>query len=265
MRPRLQWLRSLVAGCVVLAAVPVSAHAQATPKVNKNPKEAPELKKLVLQGVAGVDQIDLEKSIATTPSKCFSIVATPFCLLSRSHYFWEFAYLDRDEVSRDIVRIRVYYWKHGYRSAEVDTAITPNGNGVTVTFKITEHEPTLVRRIEIDYDSTLIRERRIGKMTLLKAGQPLDLVMLDSMRVMMAAEMWNLGHSDATVDTTITVDPVRRTADVRLKLIPNRATFVGQVVVLGLDKVSQATVLNSITLQPGKPYRQGDVLESQRN
>ena len=265
MRTRLHsWLRGVVAGCVVLAAVPEAASAQA--KVNPDPHEAPELKKLVLRGVQHVDIVDLERSISTQASSCRSLVVALFCLVSHSTNWVDRQYLDRGELARDIVRIRVYYWWRGFRSAEVDTIVTPNGpHEVTVTFDITEHEPTLLRRLTIDYDSAVFAEKRIKKLTMLKAGEPLDLVKLDSMRVLFANEMWASGHSDATVDTTVTVDKARRLADVHLTLIPNHATFVGPIEVVGLDKVSRTTVLNAITLRTGDKYRQGDVLESQRN
>src|SRR5258708_34932792 len=196
------WLCGVVAGCVALAAVPETASAQA--KVNPDPHEAPELKKLALRGVQHVDIVDLERSISTQASACRSIFVAPICLASHSMMWVDRQYLDHGQLARDAIRIRVYYWWRGYRSAEVDTIITRIApHEVEVTFDVKEHEPTLVRRLAIDYDSALFNEKRIKKLTLLKAGEPLDLVKLDSMRVLFANEMWAWGHSDATVDTTL--------------------------------------------------------------
>jgi outer membrane protein assembly factor BamA len=265
MRALLAGLRVAVLGCVLTtAAVPVVAHAQS--KVNSNPIEAPEIKRLELRGVKSVDALDLERSIASVATACRSALYTPFCKLFGSGRFVKKAYLDRDEVARDMIRIRVYYWRRGFRAAEVDTVITKTGDHqVSLAFTVVEHDPTIVRKIEVDFDSVLLRESRVRKMTLLKAGQPLDLVRLDSMRIAFANEMWSEGHSDATVDTAIVIDEARRMADVRLALIPNRATYVGDIVVNGLDRVARQTVLNSITLRTGDRFRASDVLESQRN
>lgn len=258
------WLRVAVVGCMVFGAVPVAVHAQA--KRNPNPIEAPEVKSLELRGVKGVDALDLENSIASAATSCRNALYTPLCWISKSPHVVRKQYLDRDEIARDMLRIRVYYWKRGYRAAEVDTIITRTGDHqVSVVFDITEHEPTVVRKIQIDYDSVVLREKRVRKMTLLKAGDPLDLVKLDSMRIAFANEMWSEGHSDATVDTVVTVDEVHRVADLRFTLIPNHRTYVGSVDVVGLERVSRQTVLNSITMQPGDLYRASDVLESQRN
>lgn len=258
------WRRLAVVGCLFVGAVPDAAPAQT--RTNTNPIEATELKKLELRGVKSVDALDLERSIASVSTSCRNALATPFCKLWRSKNFVKKAYLDRDEIARDMLRIRVYYWKRGFRSAEVDTIITKTAEKqVTVVFNIVEHEPTLVGRLQIDYDSLLLRRNRVQKMTLLKAGQPLDLVKLDSMRIAFAQEMWSEGHSDATVDTVVTVDETRRLADVRFTLIPNQTTYIGSLVINGLEKVSRQTVLNSITLRVGELYRASDVLESQRN
>src|ERR1044072_6228847 len=141
-----------------------------------------------------------------------------------------------------MIRIRVYSRRRGFRAAEVDTTITKVGDKqVDVAFNIVEHDPTIVRKIQIAYDSVLHRERRIRKLTLLKAGDPLALLKLDSMRISFANEMWSEGHSDATVDTVVTIDEARRLADVRLTLIPNHTTYVGDIVVHGLEKGSRQT------------------------
>ena len=256
--------RVAVAGCVVLAAaVPVSARAQLKVLADKHP----EVKKLVFEGVHSVDLLDLSKSIETQESACKNVVFSPVCRwISRSPTLMTKHHLNHEQLAQDIIRIRVYYWLRGYRSTEVDTSVTPNGNdAVTVTFRVTEHEPTLVRRLTVSYDSTLLTQKRVQKLELLKPGKPFDLIKLDSMRVMYANEMWAEGHSDAQVDTTVALDPTRRLADVHLAIVPNHTTLVGPITIRGLVRVSQQTVLNALAFHSGDLFRQGDVLESQRN
>jgi outer membrane protein insertion porin family/translocation and assembly module TamA len=263
MRALLPGLRVVVLGCLYLGALTSAAYAQS--KVNSNPIETPEIKHLALNGVTSVDPLDLEASIASVATQCRNVLYWPLCRLFGGRFVKK-EYLDRDEIARDMVRIRVYYWRRGFRAAEVDTTITKVGdNAVDVAFNIVEHEPTIVRKIEIAFDSVVLRESRVRRITLLKAGDPFDLVKLDSMRIAFANEMWSEGHSDATVDTVVTIDDGRRLADIKLTLIPNHTTFVGNIVVNGLEKVSRQTVLNSITMRTGDLFRASDVLESQRN
>ncbi|HEY9227730.1 MAG TPA: BamA/TamA family outer membrane protein, partial [Gemmatimonadaceae bacterium] len=228
--------------------------------------DTPEVRTLKLEGVEHVDRYDLEKSISTRASKCRSIILEIFCLFSHSPTFVDRYYFDEDEFRRDVLRIRLYYWKRGYRGTTVDTAVRRTGvNQVAVTFKVDEGPPTIVQHLTIDYDTALISERTRNRLTLLHAGDPLDLVLLDSMRVSFQNELWDQGFGDAVVDTSVVVDTSMHTADVSLTLTPNRRTTIGRITVAGNQKVEVSTILRSLSFQTGDLYRQSTVLESQRN
>src|SRR5689334_7429032 len=203
-----------VAGLVLATVTPV-LRAQA-PKKNEDP--TPEVMKLTINGVKHVDQHDLEKSIATQASRCRSLLLEPFCLISKSPVFVEHHYLDRAEMRRDVLRIRVYYWRRGYREATVDSSVAPHGKGVAVTFDVHEGEPTIVAALRIEYDTTLITEKRRNKLALLKVGDPLNMLTLDSMRLAFQNEMWDRGHADAVVDTALAVNDSTRRAAVGLRV-----------------------------------------------
>jgi outer membrane protein insertion porin family/translocation and assembly module TamA len=222
------------------------------------------VKKLVITGVKHVDQHDLEKSIATQPSKCRSFLLEPFCLVSGSPIFVEHHYLDRDDFRRDVLRIRVYYWRHGYREATVDSSITPNGKGVTVTFGVHEGEPTIVAALRIDYDTTLMSVKQRNKLAILKVGKPLNLLTLDTMRLNFETAMWDRGYADAVVDTALSVNDSLHRAAVAMRVFPNWPTKVGSIVVRGNQRVATETILGMLTLHPGNAYIRNDQLESQR-
>lgn len=246
-----------------LLVVPSLSRAQNT---HDQQREAPEVRKLDIKGVKNVDYHDLSRSISTRASKCRSLVIEVFCLISHSPTFHDKYYLNEDEFRRDVLRIRLYYWKHGYRDATVDTAVTKSGDKqVHVTFIVNENEPTVVRKIAITYDSTLISNKTRNSLTMLHAKDPLDLVRLDSMRVLFQNKLWDLGYGDAVVDTLVTVDTATRQGDVEVRLTPNRRTTIGKITIAGNQQVDIATVRNSLTFKPGGLYRQSDVLESQRN
>jgi len=258
-RTTARWAWALAVGMLLL--LPPATYAQ-TP----DQRNAPEVRKLTFKGVAHVDQHDLAKSISTQASKCRSLILLPFCLFSHSPTFEEKHYFNEDEFRRDVLRIRLYYWKRGWRDTQVDTAVTDAGrNKVAVTFTVHENEPTTIRRIAITYDSTLLSNKTRNRLTLLHAKDPIDLVVLDSMRLMFQNALWDKGFGDAVVDTAVTVDTAAHLADVQLTLTPNRRTTVGTISITGLKKVSEATVRHSITFQKGDLYRLSDVLGSQRN
>lgn len=245
-----------------LAAFP-AANAQNT---RDQQREAPEVRKLTISGVTHVDVHDLQTSISTQASKCRSLLLEPFCLISHSPTFVERHYLDQQEFERDVLRIRLYYWKRGWRDVTVDTSVVKSGvRQVHVRFAVHENEPTRIRKIAIVYDSTLMSNRTRNRLTLLHAKDPLDLVMLDSMRLMFQNQLWDQGYGDAVVDTIVRVDTAARLGDVTITMTPNHRTTIGRIAIGGNQKVSQNTILNSITFKTGDLYRQSAILESQRN
>lgn len=250
---------------VVLAVLLCALAAPRASAQDAEQREAPEVRKLRILGVQQVDKTDLSKSISTRPSRCRNFLYELFCLFSRSPTFVEKFYLDREELRRDVLRIKVYYWKRGFRETEVDTSVTRNGDGVTVTFGVHEGPPTIVTALRIDYDTALISPKRLRRLTTLEPNEPLNLLTLDSMRLGFQSELWNKGYADAIVDTAISVNEEQRRAAVFLRVFPNWPTKVGDIVVRGNRRVDTQTILNTLLVKPGAPYRRDDVLESQRS
>ena len=248
----------------VIALLAASAQILSAQAPRPTKESSPEVRKLRVLGVKHVDKHDLEKSISTQASRCNSPLLLPICWFSRSPIFVDKYYLDRQEFQRDVLRLRVYYWRSGYREATVDTSVTPNGNGVTVTFSIHEGEPTLVSALRIDYDSNLISARTRNRLTLLKVGRPLNLLTLDTMRLGFQSEMWQRGYADAIVDTAVSVNDSTRRAAVAMRVFSNWPTTVGSIQVLGNRRVATQTILNMLLLRPGQPFIRDNMLESQR-
>jgi outer membrane protein insertion porin family/translocation and assembly module TamA len=252
------------AALVILASVFASLPLGAQPHVDVSP--SPEVRKLEFNGVNSVDLNDLKANIYTTATRCRSALLAPICAFSRFRGFEERHYLNRHELKRDVLRIRIYYYKHGFREAQVDTAVIPlNDRHVMVRFDIVEGPPTIVTEVDARYDSTLISSKTVSDLTLLKVGEPLNLFKLDSTRVLFQNELWELGYADALVDTSSIVDPAAHTARVHIRLVPNHLTRVGQIVITGTEHVAPRTVLNSLTLTEGDVFRRSTVIESQRN
>jgi outer membrane protein assembly factor BamA len=226
----------------------------------------PEVRRLVLSGVEAVDKDELAHSIYTTATSCKSALLSLVCRFSKWRALETRHYLDRQELARDVLRIRVFYYKRGYRETEVDTTVTPlSRKEVAVRFDIREGPPTMVTSVEVVRDTGVLSQRAVQRLTYLQPGTPLNLIELDSMRVGLENALWDRGYADALVDTSSIVDPVARTAQVQVRLVPNHLTHVGQIIISGTDEISPATVLNSLTFRPGDIYRRNAVLESQRN
>jgi outer membrane protein insertion porin family len=258
--PRLVGRLALVLLASAFAAPPVSAQL-----VRRDTTPDPEVASVEFAGATkAIDLRELQANIYTGPTACrfFSFVCrvTNWRALEIRHY------LNRTELKRDVLRVRVFYYREGFREAQVDTVVTRfNEKQVAVRFNIVEGPPTIVTDVAIVYDSTLMTPKRVKQLNQVMVGRPLDLFEMDSTRLQFQNELWELGYADALVDTSTVVDQPSHTARVQFRLVKNHLTTVGDVVILGTNQVSERTVLNSLSFRTGDLYSRGKMLESQRN
>ncbi len=130
----------------MLTAGPLAAQAGDEP----DGKEYPVVEEVVLRGVPHVDEEELRAGLATKGTECKSILLQPFCWFSDSKHFVVKHRLDPLEVERDALRIRLFYWKRGYRDTEVETDIVPADGGVEVVFTVDEGPPTIATYIGVE-------------------------------------------------------------------------------------------------------------------
>lgn len=257
---RSRWLLG-TAALMLLSAFPLAAQ----PAAGKEPAADPEVVSLKLNGVNAVKQEELLASIATSESGCASAILLPACWLGKSKYFYRRKYLDQKEFERDPLRIRVFYFKRGYRDTQVDTIVTKRGdNDVAVTFEIKEGPPTIVSDITVSQTTQVLTENEIADKLVLTEGTPLNLIRVDSSKVFLQQELWNKGFSDAVVDTTIVVDTATNQATLSLELDPKWRSTISDILIVGNEKISTRTIMKSLSLKPGEVFRRPELLRSQR-
>ena len=252
---------------LALVASAFAAPSLAAQLPHRDIAPAPEVVSVEFKGATkAIDLVELQADIYTEPTRCRSFVLVLFCRLTPYRGFEERHYLNRQELKRDVLRIRVFYYREGFREAQVDTTVTQlNDKQVAVRFDIKEGEPTIVTDIAVTYDSTLLTAKKVQQLTLVERGRPLDLFELDSTRIQFQNELWELGYSDALVDTSTVVDQATHSARVQVRLVRNHLTTVGDIVIQGVDQVTPRTVLNSLSFRTGDLFRRSKMIESQRN
>ncbi|MEP6729970.1 MAG: BamA/TamA family outer membrane protein [bacterium] len=228
---------------------------------------APEVAELIFNGASkDIDLKELQASIYTAATRCRSFALLLACKFLPYHGFEERHYLNRQELKRDVLRVRVFYYREGYRDAQVDTVVTRiSDKEVRVAFNIVEGPPTLVTDVAIVFDSTLVDPKRVRELTQVQVGRPFDLFEMDSTRIQYQNELWEHGYADALIDTSTVVDTTARTVRVQFRIVPNHLTTVGDININGTDQVSQRTVRNSLSFKEGDLFRRSTMLESQRN
>jgi outer membrane protein insertion porin family/translocation and assembly module TamA len=243
-----------------LAAAPLDAQSRREEQI-----ERPEVVDLNFAGVESVDEDELRESIATDESRCNSTLQLPLCWISKSKLWYTREYLDRTELARDLLRIRVFYWRRGYRETSVDTAVARRGDDkVAVTFRITEREPTLVERVEVVGPDSILPRSAVERLEAL-AGKPFNLLRLDSAIVGLRNGVWERGYADATLSDTTGLLAGRRAVDLVVAVEPGPKTTVDSIIIQGNEQIDDRTIRNSLAFEPGDVFRRSDVTVSQRN
>ena len=183
-----RWLSGWAA---LLLLIPGVIASQTTTTTASKPQKT-EVDRLIFKGVKSIDVNDLKLSLYTDQSHCNSWILTPFCLVTHNHYIWTRKYLDHDQLKRDVLRARVYYWLRGFREADVDTTVVPKGeDDAIVTFNITEGPPTIITDIGVTQDKNVLSPREISDRMLLAKGSRLNVIRLDSTRVFLQQRLWD--------------------------------------------------------------------------
>ena len=247
------------------ATTPPAIAAPAKPTPKKTGPARMEVKSLSLKGVKAVNPKELRLSIATDQSHCVSIILSPICWISKTKYFYAREYLDHQELARDVLRTRVFYWKRGYRETAVDTLVKQTDeDDVAVTFFITEGPPTIVSDISVTQTQKILNDRDVARKVVLGKNSPLNLIRLDSSRVFLQQALWDKGYADAIVDTAMQIDTTTRLANVQINLDPRWKATVSDIIIEGNKKIATSTILKSLTLHPGSLFKRSELLRSQR-
>lgn len=227
---------------------------------------SPEVTELTLKGVRSVNPNELRLNIATDESHCTSVLLRPICVFSKSPLFYKHVSLNRAELSRDMLRVMVYYFRRGYRDTQVDTTVVPTGKrAVHVTISVNEGVPTTVSQITIVQDTSVLSRQNLSGVQILQKGRPYSLIQLDSTIATLDSRLWDQGYSDAVIDTVVSLDTAAKTVSVELDVNPRWRARVSSITVQGNKGVSQRTILKSLSFKPGGVYRRADVLASQRS
>jgi outer membrane protein insertion porin family len=268
-RPNLEKLRSilslsraLLATSLVVAA-PAVASAQA-PRSSAALHDSIDVASLTFDGAKLVSSTDLKSVLFTRTSGCRLILLAPLCRLTPNQLFTDRRRTTPAALGADITALRVYYWRRGFRDAQVDTVLTPARFGTAVTFRILEGVPARVAGVTITQRSPVLTPQELAYAQVLREGDPLSLIGLDTMLARLRDAVWNHGYGDARIDTTVPRPDASHRVPIRIDIDPRYLTRVGGVEFDGNHSLSDATLRRGVLLRPGALYTRDAVLESER-
>ncbi len=250
------------AGVVLLGCVPgLSAVAQSLQRVVGQPV----IVQLKIDGNVNLETDELKAAMVTTVSHCRSIFLTLVCTVSKAGWAYRKIRLDQAELERDMLRLRVLYWKRGWRNAQVMPVITKRENGaVAIALKVTEGLPTTIGSVELGALDSLLESHNLRKFVDVKVGEPLDLIRLDSIAVRIASHLDEEGYGDVLLNPVATVDTSSPKAVVKMGVSKLYQTRIESIRVEGTEKYDPRVVANTMGVKAGDPYSRIGVAEAQR-
>lgn len=268
--PRTRAAFFTLAGCLgaVAALAPHRASAQAARDGDQN--ERPEVREVRVLGTRALPRDEVAEALATKASACRGLLYRfTACLFTKSSAVYDRRYLDRLEFERDVVRLLVFYFKRGWRDAEVDTAVTRAGpNAVRVTFTVREGPPTRTTAVAVDDPTNTLAPREVGRLVAPKPGEPFNTLRLDSAAARVRDAYWDRGYGDAEVARpAAAVDDSADTAAARIPVRRGPLTPISRIDVLHVGsqrEVKDETIRNALVVKPGDLFRRKEVARSQR-
>jgi outer membrane protein assembly factor BamA len=256
-----RWRRAALAAAFA-AALPGMARAQGV-ECDGTPGER-EVRALEFRGNRAFPSRELELRVSTTASDF---------LQRRLHAFGTRRCLDSDALRLDVGRLRVFYQRHGYYSARVDTAVTSanDGDAVVVAFVIEEGLPVLIDSLRIAGLDSAVRAIVDTSELALKKGIPFDRTKLQASIDSIKFRLRNNGYPRADVAAAYTVDTMARRATVGLTVLPGSRARIGQIRVFteplpGQDeaRLGAPTVIRLSTVRTGDVYSERELADAQR-
>jgi outer membrane protein assembly factor BamA len=220
------------------------------------------VRRLSFDGNKAISNELLASAISTTNSSWFART-----FLFRWLGLGEKRYFDEQEFKRDVVRIEVLYRRSGFPQAQVDTVIRRAPQDVYITFNIKEGAPIRVTGQTVTGLDTLAE--KIRRETLvdfpLRVGDPFNRFVMQATADTITRRLRDRGYPSARVFTGFETDREAQTAVVTFDAVPGKRAVIGEVSVVGTNRVEPQLVRNLLIARPGRLYSQDELYQSQRN
>jgi len=245
---------------ILLAVLPASVLAQGLECDGTEGER--EVRSLDFKGNEAYSSRDLALRVSTTPSDF---------LQRRLHVFGTRRCLDSDALRLDVGRLRVFYQRHGYYGATVDTSVVadPSG-GVHVTFLIAEGQPVIIDSLRMSELDSAVRTIVDTSRVPLKKGERFDRTVLQATIDTIKTRLRDNGFPRADVAASYTVDTAAHRAVVGLDVLSGHRARVGEVRVFNEPLPGEKPKLGATTIQRlalvrrGDIYRERDLTDTQR-
>ena len=255
--------RTLLLGLAMVLAL-ASAARPASPQAT--PLAGPEVRAVEFEGNVTFPEDSLARAIVTAETSCRTWLLQflpPLCPL-RVPFALRRSELRDVEVERDVARLRIWYQRRGFREVQVAGESSLGADGrAEVRFRVTEGLPVLADSIAYvgadDFAGTdLLADLPIS------AGDRWSTLDLDATRDTLVRRLTNRGYPYADVlRQTVFPGGEPYHAHVTFEIEPGTRALYGEIEVVGIDHLSESTILRTLPFRSGDPYRVGQLVDAQ--
>ncbi len=253
------WLRVPLLGLASILSLSTPLSGQATAR-----DTLPIVRRIEIEGNAAFSDERIKGAIATRESGCRSVFLSPFCWVGIG-VFERRVQLSPRELRTDIARIRIFYFRRGYRQAQVDTALVRRGREVDVIFRIDEGSPIVVRNLEVRGLEELPNPNAVMANLPLRVDSTFSEVRLSASREQIERRLRNRGYARAAVvfDAAVPSDDSLG-AYVTVDVIPGARYRFGEIEVEGASELEPRHVRRLLSFRAGGQYSEAEIVRSQR-
>lgn len=223
-----------------------------------------EVRKLEFRGNKAFTDAELERVIVTTPSSAIRrFIPLPFTVRRC---------LDTREFPNDRLRLLLFYRKHGYPDATVDTATSNvSANAIVARFIINEGRAVILESFGIKGLDSVQNAAQVIRNMPIRENMVFDRVKIDAARDTIARRLRNRGYPDVEVLNNYSVDPQAYTAIDTINVSTGPVTHIGAVNVRVVpypgkgQQVPDRVVKRIVGIDPGDLYVEQRLINAQQS
>ncbi|MEQ1857966.1 MAG: POTRA domain-containing protein, partial [Longimicrobiales bacterium] len=221
----------------------------------------PEVRSVEFVGNATFPPDSLQPAIVTTRTRCRSWVLTPFCWLGLGRRVSE---LRNVEVERDAARLQIWYQRRGFREVQVTGEYDLLADTTAaVRFSVVEGSPVIADSIVYVGAEDFVGTDLLDELPI-RPGDRWSTLQLDATRDTLVRRLNNRGFPYADV-LRQSVFPSGQAyhAHVTFEVEPGTRARYGDIEIVGIDDLSESTILRTLPFRSGDPYRVGQLVDAQ--
>lgn len=171
-------------------------------------------------------------------------------------------------LNSDLDAIRALYLTNGFRAAKIESQVLDDCKGKTgdicVVINITEGPQTMVESLSIEGNKSFPQDQLRDLVTTTE-GQPYSEYNVSTDRESVASFYFNRGFPDVKFEAFADPDPkVPNRMNVRYQITEGTQQFIKQVIVTGVNHTKPYVIQRELTIAPGQPLSQLDMLDTQK-